>query len=187
MGLRNTAEKWGAIAKLFHWLIALLIFGMIVLGLWAVNAPLGPRKLQLFALHKEIGVSIFALMLVRLLWRLANPTPILPPALPGWERMAAHISQWLLYAIVFLMPISGYVVTSAANFPFSFFGAFDVPLLVTHDKPTQDLAEAVHVFGFYILAALLVVHIGAALRHHFILKDDILRRMLPGSQSGENA
>lgn len=180
MALANTSEKWGAIAQVFHWLIAILILCMIGLGLWAVNAPLGPLKLQLFTIHKLTGLCIFVLMLLRLCWRLVNPTPILPPALPGWERAAARIDQFLLYALVLLMPISGYVITSAANFPISVFGWFQVPLLVPHDKGIEELGETVHVLGFYVLAALLLLHIAAALRHHFILKDDVLKRMLPG-------
>ncbi len=181
MTLVNTSTRWGVIAQLFHWLIAVLVLGMIVLGLWAVNAPLGPLKLELFAIHKLTGLSIFVLMLLRLGWRLMNPTPILPPTLPGWERAAARIDQWLLYVLLLLMPISGYVVTSAANFPITVFGWFQVPLIVPHDKGLEDLGETVHVLSFYVLAVLLVVHIGAALRHHFILKDDILKRMLPGN------
>ena len=181
MALRNTSERWGAIAKAFHWVIAALVLCMIVLGLWAVNAPLGPLKLQLFAIHKLTGLSIFVLMVLRLSWRLINPTPILPPSLSGWERVAARVTHWLLYGLILLMPISGYVITSAANFPISVFGLFQIPLIVPHDKGLEDLGETVHVLSFYVLAALLTLHVAAALRHHFILKDDILKRMLPGS------
>ncbi|HXZ67793.1 MAG TPA: cytochrome b [Alphaproteobacteria bacterium] len=180
MALRNTSERWGAIAKTFHWLIAVLVLCMIVLGLWAVNAPLGPLKLQLFAIHKLTGLCIFVLMLLRLSWRLINPTPVLPAAMPGWERAAAHINAWALYGLLLLMPVSGYVITSAANFPVSVFGLFQIPLIVPHDKGLQELGETVHVLSFYLLAVLLSLHIAAAVRHHFILKDDILKRMLPG-------
>ena len=180
MALTSTTEKWGAIAKLFHWVIAALVLFMIIVGLAAVNAPLSPTKLQLFTIHKVTGLGIFILMIARLLWRVINPTPILPPALAGWERAAAKLTHWLLYGLVLLMPISGYVITSAANFPITIFGIFDVPLIVPPDKHTEDLAESVHVLGFFVLAALILLHTAAALRHHFILKDDILRRMLPG-------
>ncbi|MFZ1991890.1 MAG: cytochrome b [Alphaproteobacteria bacterium] len=178
MALRNSSERWGAIAKTFHWLIAVLVFCMIVLGLWAVNAPLSPLKLQLFMIHKLTGLSIFVLMLLRLSWRLINPTPILPPSLVGLERLAAQTTHWVLYGLILLMPISGYVITSAANFPVSVFGLFEIPLIVPHDKDLQELGETIHVLSFYVLAMLLALHIAAALRHHFILKDEILKRML---------
>ena len=148
MALRNSSERWGAIAKAFHWLIALLVLCMIVLGLWAVNAPLGPLKLQLFTIHKLTGLCVFVLMLLRLFWRAINPTPILPPSLAGLERFAAQATHWLLYGLVLLMPISGYVITSAANFPISVFGLFQIPLLVPHDKGIQDLGETIHVLSF---------------------------------------
>jgi cytochrome b561 len=180
MGLSNTTEKWGAVAQLFHWLIALLVLAMIGLGLSATNWPLTPLKFELFIVHKSIGVCVFVLMVLRLLWRIASPVPILPPSLVGWERAAAKAVHWLLYGVVLLMPISGYVTTSAADFPLSMFGLFDVPLLVAKSKPMEHAAQTVHVYGFYVLAALIVLHTAAALRHHYILKDDILKRMLPG-------
>jgi cytochrome b561 len=179
MPLGNTEESWGAVAKTFHWLIALLVLAMIGLGLWAVNAPLGPFKLKLFATHKAVGLIVLTLMVLRLIWRAFHKAPILPPSLAGWERAAARATHWLLYGLVLLMPISGYVITSAANFPIDFFG-FKVPLLVAKSKPLQEAAESVHVTGFFLLAVLILLHIAAALRHHFILKDHILARMLPG-------
>src|SRR5262249_28367391 len=107
MALRNSSDRWGAIAKAFHWLIAILVLCMILLGLWAVNAPLGPLKLQLFTIHKLTGICVFVLMLLRLMWRAFNPTPILPPSLTGLERFAAQATHWLLYGLIFLMPVSG--------------------------------------------------------------------------------
>ena len=180
MALRNTTEKWGAVAKLFHWLIAILVFCMIGLGLAAVNAPLSPLKLQLFTVHKLTGLTVFTLMIARLIWRILSPEPILPPSLPGWEKVIARLTHYMLYGLVLLMPISGYVITSAANFPITAFGLFEVPLLVPPDKEIQENAETIHYLGFIALSGLVLLHVAAALRHHFILKDEILRRMLPG-------
>jgi cytochrome b561 len=182
MGLANTKDSWGAIAKTFHWTIALLILFMIALGWTAHLWPRTPLKLELFAFHKSTGLLVLGVMSARLLWRLVNPTPILPPTLSGWEKTAAKTTHWLLYGLAFIMPISGYVITAAANVPFKFYGTFIVPMLVAPDKPLRHNAEDVHEWGFWVLAALLVLHIGAALRHHFLLKDDILVRMLPGAR-----
>ena len=182
MGLANTRGSWGAIAKAFHWVIALLVFCMIALGWYAELLPRSPEKLEFFALHKATGVLILGFMVLRLLWRLVNPTPILPPSLKGWEKAAAIGTHWLLYLVVFLMPISGYVLNSAKNFPFTFFGLFPVPLLVGRDRELAHLMEGVHEWTSWALIGLLALHILAALRHHFILRDEVLRRMLPGRQ-----
>lgn len=178
--LRNTTERWGSVAKSFHWLIALLIFIMIAVGWTAKLSPRGPLRIELFGWHKSTGMLILGLMTARLLWRLVNPVPVLPPTVKGWEKFVAAATHWLIYAAVFVMPISGYVITSAGNAPFKFFKTFTVPLLVPPDRALHGTAEGVHEWAFWILAVLLVLHISAALRHHFVVKDDILSKMLPG-------
>ncbi|MFO1186047.1 MAG: cytochrome b [Alphaproteobacteria bacterium] len=180
MALRNTKDSWGSLAKVFHWVIAVLVLGMIGFGLYVHELPRGPAKAELLAYHKSTGILILALMSARLLWRLVNPTPVLPPALKGWEKAVAAGTHWLLYGLVFLMPISGYVMTSAANVPFRFFQTFTVPLLVAPDRELFGMAHETHETVWIILAVALALHIGAALRHHLLLKDDVLIRMLPG-------
>ncbi len=180
MALRNTKDSWGSLAKAFHWVIALLVIAMIGFGLYLEEMPRGPEKAELLALHKSTGILILSLMSARLIWRLFNPVPVLPPALKGWEKAVAAGTHWLLYAVVFLMPLSGYVMTAAANVPFRFFQTFTVPLLIAPSRELFGTAHDVHEFTSRVLIALLVLHIGAALRHHFLLKDDIVRRMLPG-------
>jgi cytochrome b561 len=181
MSLRNTTDFWGHVAQLFHWLMALLIFAMISLGLLAKNWPLSPTKLSLFYWHKSFGILILGLVALRLLWRWLNPTPVLPPAMPRWERKAARITHALLYAVMIVMPLSGWIINSAAKFPFKVFGVWRLPAIIAPDKALQQLVAQVHFSLFLLLVILLTLHIAAALRHHFMLRDDILFRMLPGS------
>ena len=177
--LRNNSDSWGAPAKLFHWLMALLIFAQIALGLLAVSWRLSPTKLNLFFWHKSTGMLILALLALRLLWRLANRTPELPASMPGWERAAARLSHGLLYLLMIALPITGWIVNSASNIPFRIFWLVPLPAIVAPDQATADLAALVHRGLFVVLALVLVAHIGAALRHHFVKRNTVLIRMLP--------
>ncbi|HEY6240055.1 MAG TPA: cytochrome b [Burkholderiales bacterium] len=179
--LRNTRDSWGAPAKLFHWVIAALILAQIALGWTAASWHLSPTKLNLFVWHKSTGMLILALVALRLLWRLANPSPALPADMPLWERRAAQGSHFLLYALALAMPLTGWVINSAAKVPFQIFWTIPLPAIVSPDKATADLAAVAHFSLFVLLAAVLIVHIGAALRHHYVKRNDVLRRMLPES------
>jgi cytochrome b561 len=179
--LANTAEAWGAPAKFFHWTVALLILVQIGLGFAAALWRLSPLKLELFVWHKSTGVLILVLMLARLAWRLANRSPALPPQTPAWERRAAHASHVLLYLLALALPLSGWVINSAAGVPFSVFWLVPLPSIVAPDERVEELAKLVHFSLLVALCLLLVVHIGAALRHHLIKRNDVLLRMLPGT------
>jgi cytochrome b561 len=180
--LRNSVDSWGAPAKFFHWVIAALIFAQIALGLTAASWHLSPTKLNLFVWHKSIGMLVLALVVVRLLWRLANRAPALSADMPLWERRAAQLSHFLLYLIMVAMPITGWIVNAASNVPFRIFWIVPLPAIVGPDKATADLAALAHFSLFVLLVAVLVAHIGAALRHHFVKHNDILMRMLPGAR-----
>jgi len=175
----NTGDSWGAPAKLFHWLVAALIFTQFALGWTAAAWRLSPTKLNLFVWHKSTGMMILALVLLRLLWRLANPTPALPADTPAWERAAARASHVLLYALMIAMPLTGWIINSAAGVPFSIFWRIPLPAVVTPDKHTAELAALAHFSLFVVLAVLLVLHVGSALRHHFVKRNKVLARMLP--------
>src|SRR6267378_6175672 len=177
--LRNTADSWGAPAKLFHWLMAALILAQIALGVMAASWRVSPTKIELFFWHKSTGMLILALVALRLLWRLANPAPLLPPGMARWERAAARMSHLLLYALMIGLPVTGWIVNSASNVPFRIFWLIPLPAIVAPHKPTADLFERVHGGLFTLLALVLVVHIGAALRHHFVKRNTVLIRMLP--------
>lgn len=180
--LRNTHHSWGAPAKLLHWLVAALVFAQIALGWAAVSWRLSPTKLDLFVWHKSTGMLILALMVVRVAWRLANVAPSLPADMHPLERRSAHASHLLLYLLLLALPVTGWIVSSAANIPFRMFWLIPVPAIVDPDKALADAAARVHFVLFVVLSLLLVAHIGAALRHHFVKRNDVLLRMLPGRQ-----
>lgn len=177
--LRNTSERWGAVAKGLHWIVVLLVIGQFVLASIAEDLPLGMEKLATLARHKSVGVTILLLALLRVLWRLLNPTPALPSASRPWERALARGVHVGLYAALFLMPLSGWMMSSARNFPVSWFGVLTLPDLVGADPRTYDLMHDTHELLATLLVVLAVAHVAGALRHHFLRKDDVLRRMLP--------
>ena len=179
--LRNTTQAWGAPAKLLHWTVATLVLLQIALGWAAVAWHLSPTKLDLFVLHKSTGMLILLLMLVRLFWRWRNVTPLLPVGMQAWERAAAHASHFILYLLLFLAPVTGWVINSAANNPFRMFWLIPIPAVATPDKVLAEIAARIHFGLFVLLALVLVVHVAAALRHHYVVRDSILARMLPGT------
>ncbi len=181
MHLRNTTTSWGSPAKLLHWLMAALIISTMVLGVVMVNLPMNALKFELYAIHKSIGMTLLVLALLRISWRWMNPVvPALPSSLPTHERRLASWAHGLFYLLLFAMPISGYVINSAANFPLNVFGLVQVPNIVPESEAMTAAAKWTHAMLFWFFAGLISVHIAGALRHHFVLNDDILRRMLPG-------
>ena len=168
-----------ATAKLLHWLIALMIFGMLGFGFYMTGLDLSPTKLQLYSWHKWAGVTVFALVLVRLAWRIAHRPPALPAHMPAIERLAAHAGHHLLYVLMLAIPLSGWLMSSAKGFQTVWFGVLPLPDLLAKDKALGNLLETVHFVLNYTLIAVLLGHVGAALKHHFIDRDDVLIRMLP--------
>jgi cytochrome b561 len=160
-----------------HWIVLLLIASGFALGLWMVDLPVAPRTLRVYAYHKWIGVTVFLLTLVRLAWRLAHPVP--PPAMPRWQQRAATASHALLYALPLAIPLSGWLYSSATGVQVVYLGLFALPDLVAKDKALAAVLKTVHQALNFTLLALVLVHAAAALRHHFIDRDAVLRRMLP--------
>lgn len=175
----DSGDSWGAVTRTLHWLMALMILGMFVLGWTAVNYPMSPDKLKLFIWHKSFGLTLLALVVVRILWRLVNATPVPPSGVSTSEQRAARTGHIVLYLLMLLMPVSGYIINSTANFQFRFFGGPRVPNLIPADKSWQEVAETVHLATFWIFALVLLIHVTAALRHHFVRKNDVLVKMLP--------
>lgn len=178
--LRNSRDAWGSLARFFHWSVALLVLAQVALGLTAAGWRLSPLKLDLFVWHKSLGFLILLLVVLRLLWRLANPTPALPDGMSGFERLAARVSHGLFYVLLIFLPINGWVINSAANVPFSIFWLIPLPSIVAPDRVLAGNAENAHFVLFSVLALLVMVHAGAALRHHFVKRDNVLLRMLRG-------
>ena len=162
-----------------HWLIALLLACAFALGLYMHELPLSPHKLRLYSYHKWLGISLFLLVCLRLFWRLSHRPPQLPASMPRWERVAAESVHHALYVLMFLIPLSGWLMSSAKGFQTVWFGVLPLPDLVSKDARLGELLEQVHGLLNYTMAGLLAGHVGAALKHHFIERDDILSRMLP--------
>ena len=178
--LRNTQDRYGAIAQLLHWLV---VIGVLLQFIWAWRIDETDSIRQQFALvveHKSIGMTILGLAILRLLWRMFNRPPPYPSTMPGWERAAASITHWLLYALILLMPLSGWAWSTAAGYGAEFYGLLDIPGFVPVNEDLADELEDLHEALAVALPVVAGIHIAAALRHHFVLRDGVLKRMLPG-------
>jgi cytochrome b561 len=185
MSLRNTASRYGSVAKLLHWTIVLLIIAQFVLASSAEDLPNGLEKLKLLATHKSIGMTVLMLALFRLGWRLANVVPPPPPGMPRWQVVAAHASHGLLYALLIAQPITGWIMSSARNFPVAYFGWFQWPDLVEPSDALHERFEDIHHLLAEVLLVVALLHAAAALYHHFGSRDEVLLRMLPFGRVGE--
>ena len=175
--IRNSKERWGQVSIALHWLTTLLVIGLAVVGLVMTELPNSALKVQVYALHKSVGLTVLALAALRLLWRLVAGAPDEIPA-PRLQQLAAKAVHWALYVLLFALPLSGWLFNSAAGFPLKWFGVLALPKLFTGYNPElKHLAHELHESGFYLLALLLVLHAGAALYHHYLKKDDTLNRM----------
>lgn len=180
MPIRNTTTRWGSLGQLFHWVIVALVITQFVLGTLSASLPGASfAKLKWLTPHKSIGITILGLAVLRLVWRLMNPTPLLPNTLKPYERVLAHITHFALYALLFVMPLTGWVMSSARSFPVSWFGIVQLPDLVAANRPLYDTLHTTHAVLAWTLFAVAVLHVAAAMKHHFVLKDDVLKRMLP--------
>ncbi len=179
MVIRNTTHHWGWVSQLLHWVIVVLIIVQVTLAEIADQLPIGVKKLAMLARHKSVGITILALALLRLAWRLANPTPLLPQTLKPYERALARFTHFMLYTLLFAMPVSGWMMSSARGFPVSWFGFFQLPDLVPKNRALYDALVTTHGTLAVVLAAVVTLHVAGALKHHFMLRDDVLRRMLP--------
>lgn len=178
-------HRYDGVAQLFHWLIAIMIFVIFGLGWYMTDLnPADPATFRLYQIHKGIGISILALAVLRLLWRMTHSPPPLPDTMKSWERFAASATHIALYSLIFLQPMVGILQSNAANFPIVLFGRFELPALIGQDKVMGETLLGLHHLFAKVMAALVLAHIGAALRHHILLKDDVLRRMIPGAAIG---
>ena len=178
--LRNTETQYGAVAKTAHWLMAFMLAGSFSLGLYMADLPPSPTRLQLFSYHKWLGVLAFVLVLLRWLWRLSVAPPPLPATMPAWEKRAAGITHRLLYLFLFAAPLSGWLMSSAKGFQTVLFGKLPIPDLLAKNPPLGEALDVVHVAIVWMLLGLIGLHVAAALKHHFVDRDDVLARMTPG-------
>lgn len=180
MSWRNTDTDWSTPIKVLHWLLAITVIAMAVFGLMMKYGDFSPvQRIRLYALHKSVGLTVLALVALRLVIRLVDRRrPLLPP-MPGWQRALATTTHVLLYVVLIGMPLSGWLYNSASGFPLQWFGLAQVPALAERSGELKALAGTLHFTGLLLLILLLLVHAGAALRHHFIDRDGVLRSMLP--------
>jgi cytochrome b561 len=179
VSFRNSTDSYGTVALALHWIVAALVFAQLAIGVYAANLPISLARLQWLARHKSLGLAILVLVLLRLAWRALNAPPALPHAMPQWERRAAHATHWAIYVLLVLAPLAGWLYASAAGLSVNWFGLFQVPDLVGKDRALAAVFKALHIGLVALLALLLVLHIGAALRHALVLRDGIAHRMLP--------
>lgn len=172
-------NRYSTVAIVLHWLTAALIFCAFPLGLYMSDLKFSPLKLQLFSYHKWLGVTIFLLLVMRLLWRASHTPPAMPTSIVAWQQRAAHGVHHLLYSLLVLIPFSGWLMSSAKGVPVVYLGVIQLPDLVSKDKALGNLLETTHSVLNYVLLALLILHIAAALKHHYIEKDATLSRMMP--------
>jgi len=173
------SESYSSTAMVFHWLMALGLIANFAFGTYMHDLPLSPQKLQYYSWHKWAGMSLLGLVTLRLVWRLVVRPPALLPA-PAWQQKVAHGLHWLLYILMFAIPLSGWMMSSASGFPVVLFGVWQLPDLVPKDKPLFEVLKDAHEALNTGLLVLVIVHVGAALKHHLVDRDGTLRRMLPG-------
>jgi len=172
-------RRYGAVAQALHWLV---VAGIVLQYTWAWRIDRAVSVRETFALvnqHKSIGMTVLGLAAVRLAWRAFHPPPAPPPGMPGWERRAAGLVHWMLYLLLFAQPLSGWAWSSAAGYGARFYGLLKVPDLVPTDERLADALGAVHATLGVAMLVLVGIHVLAALRHHFLIGDDVLTRMLP--------
>jgi len=178
MALTNSDTRYGLVPQFLHWIVVAMIIAQYVLAEAADELPTGVEKLATLAQHKSVGLTILLVAVLRIGWRLFDRPPP-PPPMPAWQRLAATTTHWGLYALLLAMPLTGWIMSSAANYPVSWFGLVQLPDLVMPSESLEDLMHEVHEVLFGVLVALAGLHVLAALKHQFIDRDGLLTRMLP--------
>mgnify|MGYP006166071301 CR=1 FL=1 len=171
---------------LLHWVLGFALIGLFGVGIYMTGLPFSPQRLKLYNWHKWAGVTILVLSVLRLLWRATHRPPALPPAIenamPGWQKLAHHATHGLLYTLFFAVPLIGWAYSSAAGFPVVWFGVIELPVLIDKDPGLKDLFKTLHELSAKGLVFLVAGHVLMALKHHFMDKDRVLGRMIPGAK-----
>lgn len=171
--------QYTRLAIILHWLVAVAIFCAFPLGLYMHDLPVSPRKLHLYSYHKWIGITALLLALARIAWRSTHQPPALPDGMPAWQQLAAQGVHHALYLLMLAVPFSGWLMSSTLGVPVVWFGVLQLPDLVGKDKELGELLKLLHQLLNFALLGFVLAHVGAALHHHFIMRDGLLARMLP--------
>jgi len=186
MNTASTSRRYTGLAMALHWILAIALVGLFAMGLYMADLPFSPTRLKLYNWHKWAGVTVLFLSVIRLAWRLAHRPPALPQAvtlaMPGWQMKAYHATHGLMYALFFVVPLVGWAYSSAAGFSIVWLGVLPLPDFVPADKALAELIKPWHEASAFALAGLVLLHVGAALKHQWIDKDGLLTRMLPGGR-----
>ena len=177
--MNGNLQRYTGVAITLHWLIAAAIFGTFLLGQYMTDLQLSPAKLKLYSYHKWIGVTIFLLVLARLAWRLAHRPPPPPASMPAWQHSAAGIAHFLLYVLTLAIPISGWLMSSASGFQVVYLSMIPIPDLLAKNKELAEQLKELHEALNWLMVLVIALHVAAALKHHLVDRDDVLRRMLP--------
>ena len=184
MSSNTSTERYTGTAIAAHWLLALMILGSLGMGWYMTELPMSLQRLKFYNWHKWAGVTILVLSVLRLVWRLTHRPPALPraveSAMPPWQQTAYHATHKLMYVLFFAVPLAGWAYSSMAGFPIVWFGVLPLPDFVPVDKELAKQFKPVHAVLAYTLLALVALHVGAALKHHFVDRDGLLARMRPG-------
>ena len=172
-------SRYTPTAVALHWIVAVLIIGNLAFGLYVAGLPVSPAKLRTVSWHKWVGITILLTVAIRLAWRLRHPVPALPATMAPWERRAANGTHILLYVLFFAAPLTGWLFSSAAGFPVVYLGLVQLPDLVPKHRELADVLRAAHKWINYTMAAAIVLHVAAAIKHHVHARDEVLVPMLP--------
>ena len=174
--------RYTGFAIALHWLMAIAIIGMLGVGLWMTELKTSPIKIEVYTWHKWIGLTVLGLAALRLVWRAYNPPPLYAESIPVWQLRVATLTHRAAYLLMIAMPLSGWLQNSAAGFPLTWFGLIKVPGLIARDKTAFAFWQQTHEVLAWMLMALVVLHVAAALKHHLLDRDDTLTRILPGKR-----
>jgi cytochrome b561 len=175
-----TQARYTGTALTLHWLAALLIFCGLGLGLFMTGLPLSPAKFRYYAWHKWVGITVFLLAAARLAWRAAHPAPPLPATMSAWQVRASRVSHALLYVLMLAIPLSGWIYSSSTGVSVVYLGLVPLPDLIPKDREVAKGLLLLHQTLNSLLAAVVIIHVAAAAKHHFIDRDDVMARILPG-------
>ena len=177
--MQASLPRYTGVAITLHWLIAAAILSTFLLAQYMTDLKLSPVKLKLYSYHKWIGVTIFLLVLIRLAWRVSHRPPAPPPSMPAWQHSAANIAHFFLYALMLVIPVSGWLMSSASGFQVVYLGLLPIPDLLAKNKDLADQLKQLHEALNWLMVLVVALHVAAALKHHITDRDDVLKRMLP--------
>lgn len=179
----TSVARYSLTAIVLHWVLGAALLCMIAVGWYMADLPFSPLRLKLYNWHKWAGITVLTLSVLRLLWRLSHSAPALPAAIqnamPAWQQFGYHATHYALYALFFIVPLLGWAYSSSAGFPIVVFGVLPLPDFMPVNKEMAELIKPWHGYSAFLLLALVIAHVGAAVKHQWIDKDGLISRMLP--------